>query len=93
MSDPHKTFRFSSLSSTDMIYDVKDDPSLKLSSHESLISSKQQMKPVSYIMSDLCQTFRISSGSSTNMIYDVKSTPILQISSQEPSPSSKPPSN
>ena len=68
-----------------MIYDVKDDPILQVSSQEPSTSSKSQMKPVIQIMTDLHQTFRISSLSSTNMIYEV----ILQVSSQEPSTSSK----
>ena len=43
MSDLHQTFRISSISSTDMIYDVKMTPILQVSSQEPSTSSKSHL--------------------------------------------------
>ena len=40
MSDLHQTFRISSQSSINMIYDIKDDPILHVSNQEPSLSSK-----------------------------------------------------
>ena len=93
MLDLHQSFRLPLTSTTKMIYDVKDDPILQVSSQEPSTFSKSQMKPDTWIMLDLHQNFRISSWSFSNMIYDVKDDPILQISSHKLSTSLKPPCN
>ena len=72
-----------------MIYNVKVDPILQVSSQEPLMSYKSQTKPDRWILSDLHKTFKMSSQLSTNMIFYVKDDPIFQVFSQEPSTSSK----
>ena len=47
MPDLHQSFSLYPISFTNMIYDVKDDPILQVSSKEPSTSSKSQMKPVS----------------------------------------------
>ena len=60
MSDLHQTFRISSYLCTDMIYDVKVNLILQVSSHEPSMSSKSQIKAGSKSYSDHHQPFRIS---------------------------------
>ena len=79
-----------------MIYDVKDDPILQVSSQEPSTSSKSPSCTFfSQIMSDLDQTFKIGPLATNDFIFyfqlddDVKDDPILQVSSQEHSTSSK----
>ena len=45
MSDPHQTFRISSIPSTNMIHDVKNDPILQVSRQEHPMSSNPKFRP------------------------------------------------
>ena len=90
MLDLHQTFRISPISSTNMIYDVKDDPN-PLSLQSGTINILQV--PSSPFSAKSC---RIIIKLSEYLPYHLPTwsmmeimTPILQVSSQEPSTSSK----
>ena len=76
-----------------MIYDVKNDPILQVSSQEPSTSSKYDFKDRGFLTNFYswyrAEIWHISQESHIMTIYDVKNYPILQVSNQEPSTSSK----